>query len=117
MNGHAASHPAHIAARNLVFATAATTLTVLMLTGCRPAGSDGGSSGTGGGAAPTVTQQPPVAGTTGAGEGRAKTGGGGPATGDLAKVNRDLEELASADDAVGSDLGAAASDAAQPDNG
>jgi hypothetical protein len=98
-------------------------LVVLALTGCRGAGQGAGSGAIGNGTAPaagpSATRQSPGGGAGVAAEGTAPSDGtgGGSATGDLAAVDRDLEGLSSADAAVGSDLDAAASDAAQPDNG
>jgi hypothetical protein len=109
-------------------ASVVAVLVVLALTGCRGAGrvADSGvaGNGTAPAAGPSATHQGPGGGAGVAGAGTAPsdgTGGGsaagGSAAGDLAAVDRDLEGLSSADAAVGSDLDAAASDAAQPDNG
>jgi hypothetical protein len=99
--------------------TAAALLAVLALTGCRGglpqgAGTGAGAGGSGDGAMPVATQQ---SGTMGSGSGGAAGGTGGSASGELGAVDQDLAGLSSADGAVGSDLGAAASEGAQPDNG
>jgi hypothetical protein len=110
--------PARPGRRRLVL-TAAALLAVLALTGCRGGLTRGAGTGAGGsadGATPVATQQSGAAGS-GSGSGSAAGGSGGSASGDLGAVDQDLAGLSSVDGAVGSDLGAAVSEGAQPDNG
>jgi hypothetical protein len=89
---------------------------VLVLTGCRGAGPGRGFGGSGDGAAPATTQQSRTEGPAPASAGTAP-GGREPTSDDLTAVDRDLSALSTADAMIGSDLNAAASEAAQPDNG
>lgn len=106
-------------------------LVVLALTGCRDGGrarGSGGAGGAGDGAAPAPAASAragSVAGVEGTpatdpnGQGSATDGRspGGTVAGDLAAVDRDLAGLSTADAEIGADLGAAANEAAQPDDG
>ena len=102
----------------LVLVTTVAALAVLGLAGCRDGGMARSSHARDGATTPTMAQRsgngpaPSEAGTaTGQGS------GGHGSDGDLARVDQDLEAISSADEAIGSDLGAASSAAAQPDNG